>query len=310
MAHYYQKKWVFTWNTDENGILVNETKLQNLLNEIVEEGVFQKERGKKTGRLHMQGRFKLKGPRTGKKQLLKLFSELACVRNLTFEPERSKDSTRYCSKIQTRVDGPWFVGTPQYRRKNTPISISLRKWQKQLLNELNSPLGETFRDRKVIWIQDEKGSAGKSTFLKYLCSQKEGLNFKKLPLDRPDRIRMMVCKMTQKEDVDAFCFDFTRTLDENTSIRSMFQVLEEIKNGHIVSAMFGAPMESIIPNPFVIIFTNEDISGYYHYLSKDRWQGYAIIENELLAITKFEPHNQNNRFVKLDERGKGTNMCR
>ena len=57
---------------------------------------------------------------------------------------------------------------------------SLRKWQKQLLNELYSPLGETFRDRKVIWIQDEHGGAGKSTFLKYLCSQKEGLNFKKL----------------------------------------------------------------------------------------------------------------------------------
>jgi len=307
MAHYYQKKWVFTWNIDESGILVDEKRLQNLLNEIVEEGVFQKERGEKTGRLHMQGRFKLKGPRTGKKQLLRLFSELACVRNLTFEPERSKDSTRYCSKTQTRVDGPWFVGTPQYRRKNTPMKIKYRKWQKQFLDELNSPLGETFRDRKVIWIQDEKGSAGKSTFLKYLCSQKEGLNFKKLPLDRPDRIRMMVCKMTEKEDIDAFCFDFTRTLDENTSIRSMFQVLEEIKNGHIVSAMFGAPMEAIIPCPFVIIMTNEDVSGYYHYLSKDRWQAYAIIDDELLVITKFEPHDQNTRFVKLTEREKGTN---
>ena len=66
------------------------------------------------------------------------------------------------------------------------------------MTELKSPLGETFRDRKVI---DEKGGAGKSTFLKFLCSQKEGLKFKKLPLDRPDRIRMMVCKMTEKEDV-------------------------------------------------------------------------------------------------------------
>lgn len=138
--------------------------------------------------------------------------------------------------------------------------------------------------------------------MKYLCLQKEGLNFKKLPLDRPDRIRMMVCKITQAEDVNAFCFDFTRTLDENTSIRSMFQVVEEIKNGHIVSAMFGTPMESIIPNPFVIIFTNEDISGYYRYLSKDRWQVYAIIENELLAVTKFEPHDQNNRFIKLSSK--------
>ena len=97
MAHYYQKKWVFTWNMDESGRLVDEKNLQNLLNEIVEEGVFQKERGEKTGRLHMQGQ----GPRTGKKQLLRLFSELACVRNLTFKPERSKDSTRYCSKTET-----------------------------------------------------------------------------------------------------------------------------------------------------------------------------------------------------------------
>ena len=84
----------------------------------------------------------------------------------------------------------------------------------------------------------------------------------------------------------------------------MFQVVEEINNGHIVSAMFGAPLESIIPCPFVISFTNEDASGYYNYLSKDRWQVYAIIENELLAITRFEPHDQNSRFVKLIERKK------
>ena len=87
MAHYYQKKLVFTWNMDENGILVDDKKLQNLLNRIAEEGVFQKERGEKTGRLHMQGRFKLKGPRIAKKQLLKLFSELGCIQkylNLSF----------------------------------------------------------------------------------------------------------------------------------------------------------------------------------------------------------------------------------
>ena len=67
MAHYYQKKWVFTWNADESGILVDAKKLQDFLNGIVEEGVCQKERGEKTGRLHIQERFLLKGPRTGKK---------------------------------------------------------------------------------------------------------------------------------------------------------------------------------------------------------------------------------------------------
>lgn len=239
MSHHYQKRWVFTWNADNEGQLVDHQLLVQFLNEIVEEGVFQKERGLETKRLHFQGRFKLKGPRTGKKKLLTMFSSLGETKNLTLSPEKLYDSTSYCVKTESRVEGPWFVGTPQYRRKNTPMVISLRRWQKQFLNELNSPLGETFRDRKVLWVQDEHGAAGKSTFLKYLCSQKEGLNFKKLPLDRPDRIRMMVCKMTEKEDVDAFCFDFTRTLDENTSIRSMFQVLGEIKNGHYAWGLFG-----------------------------------------------------------------------
>ena len=44
MAHYYQKKWVFTWNADLSGFLVKTGELENLLNEIAEEGVFQIER--------------------------------------------------------------------------------------------------------------------------------------------------------------------------------------------------------------------------------------------------------------------------
>lgn len=260
MINNYQKCWVFTCNSDESDQLIDHKILENLLNKISVEGVFQNEKGLKTCPTHYQGRFKLKGPRIGKRRLLEIFSQIGCVSNLTFSPERLNNSTAYCTKSLARLEGPWFIGIDSYRAKNSRMILTFRKWQEQLLNELKSPLGETFRDRKVIWIQDEHVIAGKSTFLKYLCSQKEGLNFKKLPLDRPDRIRMIVCKMTEKEDVDAFCFDFTRTLDENTSIRSMFQVLEEIKNGHIVSAMFGAPMESIIPCPFVIIFTNENVS--------------------------------------------------
>ena len=152
MAHYYQKKWVFTWNADDDGQLVDCHKLQNLLNEISKQGVLQSERGKKNARIHYQGRFELKGSRTGKKQLLKMFRVLGCTKNLTFRPELSVDSTSYCVKDESRVGGPWYVGTPQYRRKNTPMRIKYRKWQEQFLNKLNSPLGETLRDCKVIWI--------------------------------------------------------------------------------------------------------------------------------------------------------------
>lgn len=68
-------------------------------------------------------------------------------------------------------------------------------WQKQLLNLLESLLGETFKSRKVIWVQDPKGGSGNSIFLKYLSLNQEGLRVKKLPLDEPDRLRMMVSQL-------------------------------------------------------------------------------------------------------------------
>ena len=93
MTHNYQNPWVFTWNAVESGHLVDCLSLQNLLNEIAKKGVFQKEKGNETCRLHYQGRFELRGPRIEKKQLLKLFSNLGCVKNLTFSAERLYSST-------------------------------------------------------------------------------------------------------------------------------------------------------------------------------------------------------------------------
>ena len=307
MIHNFQKRWVFTWNADESDRLVDCQSLQNLLNEIAKEGVFQKERGDKTGRLHYQGRFELKGPRTGKKQLLKIFSQLGEIKNLTFAPERLYNSKAYCMKVDSRVEGPWFIGTDLYRTKNSIMDIRLHNWQEQLLNELKSALGQTFRSRKVIWIQDPKGGSGKSTFLKYLSTSQEELAVKKLPLDKPDRIRMAVCKILNRENVEVFAFDFTRTLDEETSVKGLFQVVEEIKNGHVVSVMYGNPMEALFTNPYVIIFTNEDISKYCDYLSFDRWQAYEIQEGDLYEIKKtphYGMHNMNTRYKSLDERRK------
>ena len=303
MAHYYQKKWVFTWNANGDGQLVDCHKLQNLLNEISKQGVFQSERGKKNARMHYQGRFELKGSRTGKKQLLKMFGALGCTKNLTFRPELSVDSTDYCTKIETRILGPWYVGSSSYRRKNSIMTIRLRKWQQQLLNQLEGPLAELLRDRKVIWVQDLAGGCGKSTFLKFLRFGQSSLIVRKLPLDRPDRLRMFVCKVAEQTDVGVFAFDFTRTLDDDTSIKSLFQIIEELKNGYIVSAMFGKPLEILIDSPFVLIFTNEDISSYFHYLSMDRWCAYEIRDDELLKIRKtpgYSHHDLNSRYISLD----------
>ena len=75
--------------------------------------------------------------------------------------------------------------------------------------------------------------------------------------------------------------------------------MEEIKTGHVVSAMFGAPLESIFTNPYVIIFTNQDISKYYNYLSFDRWEAYEIQSGDLLKIKKTVNYSAHNLIIIL-----------
>lgn len=284
MAHNYQKRWVFTWNADSLSGLPNRQNLIELLDRIAVEGVFQRERGLKTDRLHYQGRFVLKGNRLGKKRLLEIFQEVfRDVTQLTLEPEILYDSTKYCTKEETRSGGPWYVGTKSYKSKNQPAELKLRMWQQQLLEEIEEVDVSEKRDRKVFWIQDNIGGAGKSTFLKYLSFGQKDWQVKKMPLDKPDRIRMAICKIVQKEDVDIFAFDFTRTRGEDVSNNNLFQIVEEIKNGHVVSVMYGNPMEVAMPSPHVLIFTNEKLEDYRDYLSEDRWQPYLIAPDRCLS---------------------------
>lgn len=59
MIHSLQKRWVFTWNADDQDKLPSPDLIQKKLNNIASEAVFQLEVGSNNGRRHYQGRFKL-----------------------------------------------------------------------------------------------------------------------------------------------------------------------------------------------------------------------------------------------------------
>ena len=88
-----------------------------------------------------------------------------------------------------------------------------------------------FRDRKVIWIQDNLASQGKSTFIKYLAMNEKlfDLGLEKLPIDRPERIRSAVIKL-----LDIYICAFTCTQGVDTNFQNLLEVIEEIKNSYIV----------------------------------------------------------------------------
>ena len=133
---------------------------------------------------------------------------------MTFEPEISYDSTKYCTKDETRKAGPFYVGTDLYRQKMTPLTMNLFQWQEELLQEIRLVDNDEVRDGKVFWVEDSNGGASKSTFSKFLSFGHKDWKVKKLPIHSPTRIRRAVYKILQKEDVDMFTFDFTRTMGE------------------------------------------------------------------------------------------------
>ena len=75
MSNRLQKRWIFTWNASDDGVLPPVSLIEQKLNMIASEGVFQLEVGETTGRKYYQGRFKLL-TRKSKKVLLKDFSNI------------------------------------------------------------------------------------------------------------------------------------------------------------------------------------------------------------------------------------------
>lgn len=268
------QRWIFTWNADNDGNLPEVELVEKILNEITREGVFQLERGSETGRSHYQGRFRLNRERTGKKWLLNKFSEIYTTINLTFIPEMVYDSSSYCTKNDSRLLGPFWVGAGSYREFKKVSTLKLMKWQQQFVDMITNPEYQpALKDRKVMVVSNPAGKIGKSKLLKHLAQSQEANKLKvaKLPIDKPDRLRAGVIKLLRKQEIDLFMFDFTRTQGVETHLENLFEIVEEIKNGYLVDCMYGNYSYALFPPPMIVIFTNREFGELHPYLSPDRW---------------------------------------
>jgi MinD-like ATPase involved in chromosome partitioning or flagellar assembly len=145
------------------------------------------------------------------------------------------------------------------------------------------PNYKLFRDRYVIWAYDIKGGSGKSEFIKYLCVGQKDLVVKKLPISSVTQLVSAVADVTKKHKVDVFVIDDTRTKGKDTNFDDMFEVIETIKNGHVISSMYGKYTESLFKRPMVVFFTNTEPREYAKNLSADRWYPMEIENNNIIA---------------------------
>lgn len=98
--------------------------------------------------------------------------------------------------------------------------------------------------------------------------------------------------------MDVFAFDFTWTQGKETHFEDLFEIVEEIKNRHIVDGMYGIPKQEFLSETIVIIFTNQNIKDFRRYLAGDRWEPFIISSHDgSLAYCLPDDHH----FIPFDQ---------
>lgn len=267
--------WAFTYQeTDpspksKGNTLPEQEKLVQVFESLnVRKGCFQMEMGKK-GRKHYQGNVVFKKPismTTLRKSVKSICRDNYASGCLTLTPCVSvTDSMIYCMKEETRVEGTtmWLYPKNTYLGQDLFSYESYRPWQKSLHDMI---VGVKPHDRDIYLIVDQIGGSGKSTFAKTLSYRH---NAEVIPLGLTSA--QMKSAIVGEGEKDIYILDLPRN---NKSYVEIFDTIEEIKRGFILSCFHGKLKKLYMNRPHVVCFANE--MPNLTLLSMDMWRVYSI----------------------------------
>lgn len=246
------KNWCFTMNNySENDIC----EIVPLCQTLAKKYIFAKEIGE-SGTPHLQGVIEFKK----KIRPLKVFPK-----GIHWEKRRGtwEDASKYCMK----ENGEKFYGGFKPLRPLRPLACetNMYPWQEELLSILNSEPD----DRTIIWIWDEIGNIGKTTFMKYLMRFHNAI-----PLEGK---KNDILHVATEHESDIYVYDIERSLESYVS----YGAIEKIKNGCWMSGKYeGGIVDRNCPH--LVIFAN--FKPEEQKLSYDRWFIRKVVDFELQKL--------------------------
>lgn len=285
--------WSITYQETVNNKLPESSKFKNALDNLDPEGyVFQLEEGA-NGRRHFQCNLRLKEKmsqtelRKSLKSILRDFYGQGCLTLRVTHDTKKADF--YCMKDETRVEGPWLFPDDVYIGQD--LIKKFYPWQKSLY----STLMEAPDDRKIPLVCDKTGNKGKSVFAKTL-GYRNGACVIPLGLTSAQMKSAIVSAGPKK----IYILDLPRN---NKSYQEIFDTIEELKRGFVISCFHGKLKELYMSRPHVVCFTNEfpELS----LLSFDMWDLYQISSDKELervdkfGIQRFQNQKKNNNTMPV-----------
>ncbi len=224
---------------------------------------FQLEKGKENDYLHYQGRISLKN------KSRKIIGLLGKTCHWSITSKNSMDNDFYCTKEETRVNGPW-KNTDKYIPRQIREIEMLWPWQQRIVDDATN-----WNTRKINLVHCPEGNTGKSTLAGWLRAYNIG---RVLPPvnDYKDLLRI-VCAC---EPARLYVFDMPRSMKKE-KLCQFYSAIETIKDGYAYDDRYSFK-EKYFDCPNIWIFTNSlpDIT----YLSMDRWTIWRIGEENNLII--------------------------
>lgn len=270
------RNWFFTYNNFYNEFAGVQEFRENLENSrIILKFLFQHEKGEH-GTEHLQGIITL-----NKAYNLKYMKDFINNKIHWEIAKNVKDCLKYCSKSETRIDGPWFkvYEPPEEEYLDIITKEELFEWQLQLLEIIKKKPCK----RSIYWIYDPIGGAGKTIFMKWLIQNEKNIFFTNG--GRKSDIINYVYNNKEKIGLKlnwCLIYDFPRKV---TSDYISYDSIENVKDGVICNNKYECG-SFICNSPHIIIFSNHlpNTSN----LSKDRWIIKTIKDKKLIDYVEEE----------------------
>lgn len=181
------------------------------------------------------------------------------------------------------IDGPWTSETEEEEEIELPLDVSeikeLRLFQAQLAEWATAP---GYEERKIRVLVDEIGGIGKSKLRRWLqfhC-RKEVCVIP--PVTDPKDVARMVLSL-RKSTTKTYVIDIPRGWVNKKKLRDLYTALEALKDGGAWDDRYKGRQVMFTP-PRILVLTNS--KPELQWMSRDRWDFYEVVQNELKNMTK------------------------
>jgi hypothetical protein len=168
-------------------------------------------------------------------------------------------------------------------------------WQKEIYDLVLDSNGDWKQphQRHIISLIDKNGNSGKSSFFKWLYFYNTN-TIGRLGYGSSSQLKSSIVSIGKK---DLYIIDLARSKSKNDSQQDLLSVVEDLKSGLVINAMYGAGKCLMISPPHLIICSNYLLD--YKLLSADRWQVYEIKNNKHLGpVNKLLKQTKTNETIK------------